>query len=239
MKIAFTFTILLELCIVRAQPTLFDQGRWKSVKEVKAALPCCGATATILLLVSQKTTGYGGAGQPMRDVDLIILVGGKTAYRFTNANPPEKNGSRYFLDDSLDIRDVTGDGVPEVLFHSGTQGASGFHEIEHILRYDQSRETYLDITTEPLHNASRHAVRWLTARKQEFAIVADENFKPSTPLTGRCHYCPSPFRYDVYVWSNQRNTFVVFRRVCGKASYTTPVEALTGDWPLIQAAIGR
>jgi hypothetical protein len=237
-KTAVTIAVLIQFAVVQAQDIAYDQGLWKSIKEVKTSIPGCASPVTILLLKSQKTTGYSGAGEPMNDVELLVQAGGKVVYSYTKAKA-SANDLDLFMDGDLDVRGVTGDDVPEILFHSGTRGASDWHTIEHILRYDRPRATFVDITTEPLYHSGRHDLRWLTAGKQTFAIVADENWSPSVSIDYRCHYCPSPFRYDAYVWSSQRQTFVVSRHIFGRAPYETADEALAGDWRLIQSVVDR
>jgi hypothetical protein len=50
------------------------------------------------------------------------------------------------MDDYLEVTGVTGDGIPEVLFHSGFKGASDSVMIEHILLYDASDADFRDKT---------------------------------------------------------------------------------------------
>jgi hypothetical protein len=223
---------------VQAQPASYDANNWKAVMETKTQLPGRNGPATVVLLQSQETTGYGGAGQPLRDVDLIITAAdGKVLYSYVKAEPPANNTDRFYMDGDLRILDVTGDGVPEILFHSGTQGASDEISIEHILRYERLTESFKDITATGFYHSGRHGFAWLTVKRRTFAIVAAENWSSSVPIEERCHYCPSPFSYDTYSWSNQENDFLLLRYVLAKAPYSSSVEALAGDRTLIERAL--
>jgi hypothetical protein len=141
------------------------------------------------------------------------------------------------MDADLRLLDVTGDGVPEILFNSGSQGASEGIIAEHVLRYESSIGTFKDISLDAFYNSSRNGFAWLTVGKQAFGIVAKENWDPSVPIEERCHYCLSPFGYSIYVWSKQGRRFLLTERVLGKRSYSTSREAVAGDWPLIQSAV--
>jgi len=239
MTVAAIISGLLLFAWSQVQPAPYDKSAWDIANQTAAALPCCSQPATILLLKSRHATGGSGAEEPLSSVDLLILEGQRVRYSFTMASALDKSSSPFFMDDVLEVRDVTGDGVSEVVFHSGTRGASDSHVPVHIIHYDKTKSTFRDIAIEPFYNSGRHAVRWLGAGHRIFAIIADENNKPSTPLDERCHYCPVPFLYTVYVWNSRDHVFVINRRIDGKATYTTAHYALDVDWPLIQATVGH
>src|SRR3954465_5806562 len=96
----------------------FDQTRWELVKRISGRFE-------VLLLKSHEATGSSGLGDPMYDVDVLVRQGGAVVYEYrTPPHGPDSAEPGYFVDDVLEVRDVTGDGVPEVVFHTGFQGVS-------------------------------------------------------------------------------------------------------------------
>lgn len=234
----------------QAQSAPTTARNWKAVMKTTAELPGRNGPATVVLLQSQETTAYGGADQPMHDVDLVITApDGKVLYSYAQTEPPGNNtdryfadryfADRYFMDEDLRILDVTGDGVPEVLFHSGSRGASDWNSIEHILRYERSTDAFKDITTTGFDHSGRHGFAWLTVNGRTFAVVAHENWSRSVPMEDRCHYCPSPFRYDAYAWSDREGGFHLLKHIRGKAPYSESDEAIAGDRALLETALGK
>jgi len=210
----------------------FDQTRWELIKRASVRFVPDASACEVLLLKSRKATGSSGAGEPLYDVDLLLQQGGKALYEY--AERRTKDDTPFYMDDYLDIRDVTGDRVPAVLFHSGTQGASDFVINEHILRYDHSTESVKDIALDIFYQSGTHGLRWLTLRDRTLVVIADRNWPASTPIQERCHYCASPFQYDLYAWSSEQRAFLVRGRIYSDQSYEYASQALTGEWDLIQ-----
>jgi hypothetical protein len=155
--------------------------------------------------------------------------------------PPDYNGTRFYRDDYLEIRDVTNDGVPEVLFHSGFEGASDATTLEHILFYDKLGASFVDVAPASFYNSGTHGLRWLNLAGRTFIVIADRNWPATTPLDDQCHYCPSPFKYDASLWGIRKGwaTFEIYRHFSGKKSYADAGEALSGDRALIQSGLNH
>jgi hypothetical protein len=210
----------------------YDQNRWKMIKQIRASFGGdTGLPSEVLLLKSVQPTGRGG-GQPLSDVDLLIMQRGRVIYDY--AQEAKSPGSRFYMDDYLEIRDVTGDGIPEVLFHSGSKGYSDSATAEHILRYDTSKASATDLAPVSFYNSGTHGLRWLVLADRAFVVIADRNWSPNAPLEDKCHYCPSPFKYNLYQWSSKEEDFVAYRQVYGEKLYQTADEALREDWALVQ-----
>jgi hypothetical protein len=216
----------------------YDQSRWQLIKRVNVVFRSDGMPSKILLLKSRKQTGSNGVGEPMNDVELLISQGDRVLYDYAKqgATSSEYNGTRFFMDDYLEIRDVTGGGLPEVLFHSGSQGASDSLTLEHILHYDKPTGSVIDIAPQEFFASGTHGLGWLMLKGRASLVIATRNWKSTTPLEERCHYCPSPFNYDVYQWNNQEKRFRVHRHLLGEKDYEDADQALNGDWLLIQQA---
>jgi hypothetical protein len=159
----------------------------------------------------------------MNDVRLLIFHAGRILYDHT---------MQFFMDEYLEIRDVTGEGSPQVLFHSGSQGASDSSTLEHILRYDKRNDSVADVPPEEFFNSGTHGLRWLTVEGRAFLVIATRS--STATLEELCHYCSSRFQYDIFRWNNEKSAFTAYRRLQGEKSYGQATEALSGDWEFIQ-----
>jgi len=209
----------------------FDQARWELVKRVVGQFE-------VLLLKSRAATGSSGLGDPMYDVDVLVRDDSSTLYEYTT--PPHGQDSVapvYFVDDDLELRDVTGDGVPEVLFHSGFAGASDSVAEEHVLHYDPAGRRMVDVRDPAFSNSGTHGFRWLTVGKQVFGVVAVRNWPARVAEEDRCHYCLSPFRYVIYEWNPARRSFTVRRQIDGRKEFEMAGEALDAEWDFLRRTL--
>jgi hypothetical protein len=144
---------------------------------------------------------------------------------------------RFYIDDYLEIKDFDQVGCPEVLFHSGSKGASDSITLEHVLYYDKLGNSFVDRAPASFYRSGRYGFKWLGSHSTTFAVVADENWPSTAPVEARCHYCPSLFQYNIYRWNGRKATFEVLRHLYGRKPYSEAQLALDGDWGLIQARI--
>lgn len=217
----------------------YGQRQWKLIRQIKATFNPLPDSCQILLLKSLESTGTRGAGQSLNDAELLIQYGDSILYDYAKegTKQPGGNGAHFYIDDYLELKDFGRVGIPEVLFHSGTIGASDSTTLEHVLYYDKLGNSFVDLAPASFYHSGRHDFKWLTSDSRTFAVVADENWPPAIPLEDRCHYCPSPFQYNVYQWNGKKDTFEVSRHLDGQKAYSQAQEALVGDWALIQARI--
>ena len=217
----------------------YDWSSWTIVKQKTANFRAGSRpSANVILLKSVNKTGDGGGGQPLNDVNLVIVQGGQLVYEYVKRGlqASKDDPTRFYVDDYLELRDVTGDGVPQVLFHTWFPGMSDHLMLEHVLRWKDSDSAFTDIAPEPFSSSGTHGLRWFTFAGRPAVVVADRDWNPETPADERCHYCPSPFQYDVYQWSKRASAFIVYRHLEGEKAYTEAGEALTGDWAMIQGS---
>ena len=219
----------------------YDHSRWKLIKQQVTTFDSTVGPANVVLLRSLRPTGTSGLGEPLSDVDLLIQQGGRVIYDFAKNvdKSTESPGTWFYMDDYLEIKHVTNGEVPQILFHSGFQGASGFTNLEHFLRYDNPKATFTDIAPEFFYNSTAHGLHWLRLPGRTLVVIADRNWPPSVPPEDQCHSCASPFQYDTYQWNIGKSTFELFRHLYGKKSYFEAGEALSGDWVLIQSGLKR
>jgi hypothetical protein len=209
----------------------FDQTRWELVKRTTGRFE-------VLLLKSRTATGSSGLGDRMYDVDVLVRRGRDVVYEYrTPSHGRDSTEPGYYIDDFLELRDVTGDGIPEVLFHSGFQGASDSVAHEHVLRYDPAHRAMTDIADKQFSNSGTHGFRWLTVGNQVFGVVAVRNWPPTVPEEDRCHYCLSPFRYSIYEWNPAQTAFALKRQIDGRHQFEMAGEALDGEWDVIERAL--
>jgi len=187
------------------------------------------------LLKSHAPTGSSGLGEPLYDVEVVVRQGGRVLYEYkTPSHGPDSVAPGYFADDFLELRDVTGDGVPEVLFHTGFQYATGSLANEHVLHYDPRHRRMTEIGHKEFSNSGTHGFRWLTVGKRVLGVVAVRNWPASVAEEDRCHYCLSPFRYTLYEWNAGAGAFTVRRQVDGRGQFEMAGEALDAEWGLIR-----
>jgi len=213
------------------------QREWKVVKMRHVTFRTKSGALTVLLLRSIEVTSRGGADQPLNDVGLLVVHGGRVIYDFERKRDGDP-GLGFYMDDSLETKDVTGDSVPEILFHSGFEGASDSATIEHILFFENSTGSFTDVSRMEFYNSGTHGLRWLRTKGASLAVVGDRNLG-AIPVENQCHYCPSPFQYEAYRWDNQKASFAPYAHLYGKQSYTESGLALKGDWELIRAGFAR
>lgn len=214
----------------------YDGRKWTLVKQVKLTLEPGATPSDVVLLKSLEPTDTGGVGQPLHDVDLLVLRKSTVVYDSMKqgVGPPD---TRFYMDDNLEIRNVTNDTAPDVLFHSGYEGASDSAVFERVIRYDNSRDSFTDISPASFYNSGTHGLRWFSLKGQTVAVIADRNWSPRIPLEDRCHYCPSPFQYEAFRWSSEKGSFTAFRHLSGRKPYSEAGEALSGDWALLQSGL--
>jgi hypothetical protein len=219
----------------------YGQRQGKLIKEIKAIFNPLPDTCQILLLESLESTGTSGAGEPLNDAEVLIQYGDSILYDYAKegTKQPKGNGAHFYIDDYLKLQDLGHDGVPEVLFHSGTVGASDSATLEHILYYDNLDNSFVDVSPASFYRSGRHGFAWSSSHSTTFAVVADESWPSAIHVEDRCHYCPSPFRYNVYRWTGEKATFELSLSLFGQKSYSEAQEALHGDWTLIQARIEK
>ncbi len=100
---------------------MYDTSKWTLVKKNEAVFDRSQQPAEVLLLKSAGESGRSGADYPLNDVQLVVAKGGQVIYDYVQQG---RDNNRFFMDDALTVQDVTGGGVPEIIFHSGTRGAS-------------------------------------------------------------------------------------------------------------------
>jgi hypothetical protein len=247
LKFGIAFSILL-CALVSARGFAQNAGsvikygnrEWKPLKQVTGAFGP-GASFDIRLLESVDQTGGSGNGGPMDDVQIVIQEGGGVVYEFKKSAiaRPRDAASGSYMDDELEIKDVPNDGIPELLFHSGFQGASDHQTFEHVLRYEKAHRSFTDVAPASFYNSGTHGLRWLEMGRRTLAVIADRNWSPTVAVEYRCHICASPFQYNIYQWSDKTTSFVRIQHLHGQKSYDEAGEALNGDWALIQGGIKR
>ena len=225
----------------------YHHREWEVIKRTKATFDAASGPSELALLRSLKPTGASGAGQPLSDVELLILQNGKVIYDHSETvtesrakgNFLGETARDFFIDDYLEIRDLTHDGPRAVLFHSGSVGASDWETVEHVVRWDKSKGSFADVAPGEFFSSRIRGLRWFTLAGGTFVVISDRNWNPTTPIEDQCHVCPSPFVYDAYQWNSKEEAFIANRHFYGKQWYETGASALEGDEALIQSGLNQ
>lgn len=227
----------------QTQPTktadLYDRNKWNLVKQAEADFDSDSNAEKILLLKSVHATGESGVGEPLNDIQLFVIKNDRIIFDYNKegVKPSEIQGvnpTQFFMDDDLDVRDVTGDKVPEIIFHSGFSEASDYTTLEHILQFNESKNSFTDSTRKEFFDSGTHGLRWLVSGARALVVIATRNWDLSVPIEQRCHYCQSPFQYSAYQWSDNQRSFVLYLSIDSSKSYEDAASALQGDWSKIQ-----
>ena len=224
------------------ETNLYDATKWKIIKRTRAEFGAELSGCDVLLLKSVKPTSGGGAGQPLYDVNLLVIKDGKAVYDYLKEGlkPPNANGlnfTEFYMSDTLDVRDVTSDGVPEIIFHSGFEGASDFTKLNHILRYDKSLKRFVDVAPHDFAESGTAQLRWTTVIGRPVAVVAHRDWDAweakSPAPEDRCHYCNGPYLYDAFVWDSAGNAFTHYQTLKATKEFGEGETALNTDWTYI------
>ncbi len=194
-------------------PKLFDDSCWGIVSSTDRVIASSTPTK-ILLLKSVYPTTADGTGMPQYAANLLIARGGRVLYQ-AFPTVPLWNSTAFKVahswDEDVDIRDVTGDGIPEILFTTAYCGASSCPVDVHVVRLNPKTQRFSEAFTFHI-SAWWTRLRWMTRAGHVYAVVAD-GVCPDDPDDPEgldcCHQCPKRIALTVYEWDGGRNSFVV------------------------------
>ncbi len=219
-----------------------DKKDWIVVKYLFADLGKDIPDALVVLLKSAQVKGYSGAGGEQYEVNLIIIYKNNIIYSSygnidTHRQPRTDIDSKYLLDDSLKIKDVTGDSIPEIIFNSGHAFASGFINTIHVLSYIPSSEQafqFRDIADVRFYFSSRHSFNWLDMNGTVYAIVAeglDSKISPISPTS------PRYYQYLMLRWDNTRKTFIIAHSILSRSELNFNPTAMQSELDYIKKVL--
>lgn len=212
---------------------LFDENKWVAL-DTKMANFGSKNVKIIFLRSSQKTEYSGVAGEEpdMYAVDFIITQDGKIIYHFL----PDGSPKQFSGDDEkpsgpyISMLDETGDGIPELLFTSTQQGASDWYTITHILRFNQTKNTFDEIEVPGCYDSWHEACTKITLGNTSYYLVAGAYSTPDT-----CHGCAHDHMYNIYRWSDSKSTFELWQAVQAPTASESGDEALKRDTDYIRS----
>jgi hypothetical protein len=215
----------------------FDPREWVVRKTIAVDLGGHLTNATAILLSSVIPKGESGVGAPLFAVDMLIVSGRTVLYQFYRPGA----AIEFLMDDALEARDVTNDGIPEVLFHSGFVGASDFSKYEHVIYRVPGEEPVPD--SEPFPSSDwvndvapvqfihtrRQTLRWLDLRGVTLAVVANPLIPAGVTDPHFCHGCPHFYQYLVFRWEKTKGTFVLSRSIQSQRDFEDGTDPLRDD----------
>jgi hypothetical protein len=226
---------------------LFDPGQWTVRRTIPINLGGRFTNATAILLSSVNPKGESGVGAPLFAVDMIIISGDRVLYKFRQPGAAPE----FFMDDALEARDVTDDGIPEVLFHSGLVGASDFSKHEHVIHRVPREESVADVGSVPsidwvndiapvqFMHTRRQTFRWLDLRGATLAVVANPLIPAGVTDPHFCHGCPHFYQYLVFKWEKRKGTFVLSRSIQSQRDFEDGTDPLQQDLPFILGQLSK
>ena len=212
-----------------SKPTAPAPAQWTTVKAVTADFGPDLRDANVQLLKSVEERGHDGAGAPLYWVNVVVSKAGRVAYQFIPLAIPSGHDERhalvFYMDDLLELRDVTGDHVPEIIFHAGDRGASDFVSQVHVLQYRPAIGRFVDIRDKGFSESVWDRFRWLEFHRRTLALVADplvadppvaDPIEP--PLDPAWNGSPSRrgakfHQYVVYGWNPKHQSFRVLHTI--------------------------
>lgn len=197
--------------------SFFDKNKWVLVKSAEGDIDGDSITEKVILLKSTQQTGggeFGDAPGPLYDADLLVLKGANIVYDFS---PPD-DSTRFLMSQKLEIRDVTGDSLQEIIFYSGTQrAANNWFDKAHILQYQNNTGKFVDISPDPFYDSLLHGFTIATFDGENFPIISDAVYNDPEH---DCRMCVAYFRYQIYKWNGK--SFGVHQVLNG--------QKLSGSW---------
>jgi hypothetical protein len=230
---------------------VFDVQQWTIVQAAFSRFGKDGPDARVQLLKSIAPAGNDGVGRPLYAVNLIVTQNGRLLYSFAPLTMPPLDQRQtvpgFYMDDRgieagcpLELRDVTGDQVPEIIFHSGSAGASDSQTDIHVLQYTHDAQMeFRDVRADHFFESWWWKFRWLDLNGRTVAIVAEPVERSEDPeLT--CHACPKFHKYRVYRWHQAKSSFVLSETIpsTGKL-HRDDEDPLKTDWAYIVAKLKK
>ena len=187
----------------------YNAADWAVVKSRSATFLQPLGDVAVVLLKTKRPTQTRTTEVPTHGVNLFVLKeNGDLVYKFASLFPLyDDTGGNSYVDNVLDLRDVTGDGTPEIIFHSCSWGVSDFTEFVHVLQYHPGEKgQFRDISVDAFAEMRWQRLRWITFEGSTLALIADP-IESTEPGMG-CRACPKFHQYLVYRWNNAEERFV-------------------------------
>jgi hypothetical protein len=197
-----------------------------------------GDPIDILLLRERCATGRSGVDDPLWRVDLIVMRRGEIVYRFSDSAPASGGTIEpvFWIDDAVGARDVTNDGVPEVLFRSVFMGASDWYAPHHVLR-PSAGGIWREEALQPFADSWRTKFAWTNSGQRVVGVAARPHHPEQWDDRTSCHSCPHSYHYDVYEWSDAAKIFVMKYSFPGSREFADDEDPLVADAPRIREGL--
>ena len=228
---------------------LLDAHQWTVVRAANVQFGKDHPDVWVQLLKSLTPTGQDGVGRPLYSVNLVVAEAGRLLYSFAPRAVPPLDTRRmdpvFYMDDRgveagcpLELRDVTGDKVPEIIFHSGWAPADNSDTDTHILQYTRNGPTrFRDIRVNDFTESNWTSFRWLDLDGHTVAIVA-EPAEPSTVPGAGSQSSPRFHEYRVYRWDQMKGSFVLSKTIPStRKLHDEDEDPLRTDWAYIVAKL--
>ena len=230
---------------------LFDVHQWTGVQSTFVKFSKGHPSARVQLLKSITPTGTDGTGgRLLYSVNLIVVENGRLLYSFAPLTVPQFDTHRidpiFYMDEigvyagcPLELRDVTGDHVPEIIFHAGWMAVSDHATDIHVLQYNDGPTLgFRDIRADRFAESWWTGVRFLDLDGRALAVVAEPVDPPVPPGDFVSHGQPRFHKYLVYGWSRKTGRFELLQTIAETRHMHDSAEAaFQADWAYIVSAV--
>ncbi len=184
-------------------PSGYGTLQWRVVASAIGNVVPGAKGADVALLASRDVTNLSGFDVPQYDANLVIFDGERVLYRL-RADPPRPSSGAHDCSEpnGLALRDVTGDGVPEVMFRCGQSGVSDFSRQLHVLHYDARRSRFEDVAPEDFVDTGLGAVQWRAVNGIPMALTGHAQWGD-----GEGHFGAHYYDYTAYCWDARAGAF--------------------------------
>jgi uncharacterized protein YecT (DUF1311 family) len=214
---------------------LIDQNHWNMCAMINLERGHGDPHATAVLLKSKAPIGKDGFGQPFYGVDLLLTTGARVMYRYT------KSGlfPQHFVDDLLEVRDLSGRGDRSIVFHAGIVNAGDFAITEHVVYAPPGSFLAKDVASETFWDSPRRQHLWTVFGSHSLVLVAE----PIEPVVvddpHMCQSCPKYYQYLAYQWEPERRSFRLIKLFPSRRDFYLGADPLQADWPLIEGELAQ
>ena len=190
-----------------------------------------------MLVSFAKPTGESGMTDPLFTADLVVIDGAcKVLFRYaTDLGPTD--AAKFFVEDKIVGKDVTNDGVPELLFKTGTVGASDYWAVEHVIYRVLGTDDFRDIRPQNWASSWRQPKRWILVNNEIVGAVAQPIDPADSDDPHMCHSCPKFYQYLAYKWDKNRKAFLLIKSMQSAVDFDGDTDPLDADMARIQKAL--
>lgn len=195
---------------------------WINYAIAKRDLDGDGADEIVRLFKSIKPAGQFADGKAMYDLDLTVSDGGRSVYSFAEdikGAAPEESAAKYFLSETIDFFDVTGEGARDLAFKSASsEGVTR----NHMVYFDKGLKKFARVSPREFIPGEDKDFSWIKKGSRGYPLAAQK-------VTGGGKVSPSEFVFKKYVWNANERSFETAGEIPSVRAYETAGQAIYNE----------